>query len=82
MGAVPIGAAQNVDRKGRIMDSPSGLMWSIVVVGGPAVLALVLLWALLRNRGRRGGDANTEQATRDVYRREEEARRDGSDGAA
>ena len=64
------------------MDSPSGLMWSIVVVGGPILLALALLFALLRNRGQRGGIGNTERATRELYRDEEQARRDGSDGAA
>ena len=59
-----------------------GANWTIITIVGPLLLAAVLLWAWLRNRRSRGGDADrTERATRDAYDREEEARR-RDDGAA
>ena len=60
------------------MESPSAL-WSIVTIGGPILLALALLWALLRNRAQRGDVERTEQATREVYRQENEAHADEED---
>jgi hypothetical protein len=48
----------------------------------PAILVIVLLWALLRNRASRRSMDETERGTRDVYREEEEARRSGDDGSA
>jgi hypothetical protein len=59
--------------------------WAIINIVGPLLLAAVLLWALLRNRRSRkdGVDTDrTEQATRDLYREEEERRRTGDDGRA
>jgi hypothetical protein len=54
--------------------------WAIINIVGPLLLAAVLLWALLRNRRSRHRDVDrTEQATRDVYREEEEKRRSGDD---
>ena len=50
--------------------------WAILNIVGPLLLAAVLLWALLRNRKSRRSDADTEQATRDLYREEEAERRD------
>ncbi|HYD37647.1 MAG TPA: hypothetical protein VEA60_08535 [Allosphingosinicella sp.] len=59
----------------------AGGHWAIINIVGPLLLAAVLLWALLRTRrGRRGGSDRTEQATRDLYREEEEKRRSGDDG--
>ena len=62
------------------MDSGGG-GWAIITIVGPALLALVLLWALLRNRKRsRPSDIDrTERATRDLYREENAAHR-GEDG--
>jgi type II secretory pathway pseudopilin PulG len=62
------------------MESPSELWWSLITIVGPIVLALVLLWAMLRNRAQRRGTHRTERATRDLYRKEEQARREGRDG--
>jgi hypothetical protein len=59
--------------------------WAIINIVGPLLLAAILLWALLRNRRSRkdGADPDrTEQATRDLYRDEEERRRTGDDGRA
>jgi hypothetical protein len=63
----------------RIMDLGGG-NWAILNIVGPLLLAAVLLWVLLRNRKSRRGPDNTEQATRDLYREEEEKRRTGDDG--
>ena len=57
----------------------AGGHWAILNIVGPLLLAAVLLWALLRNRKSRRSDADTEQATRDLYREEEEKRRTGDD---
>ena len=64
------------------MDAGGG-SWGIVTIVGPLLLAAVLLWVLLRNRtsGKRG-DERTEQATRDLYREEEEKRRSGDDATS
>ncbi|MEA3052048.1 MAG: hypothetical protein QOG72_951 [Sphingomonadales bacterium] len=57
--------------------------WAIINIVGPLLLAAVLLWALLRNRKSSRSDVDrTEQATRDLYREEEERRRTGDDGRA
>jgi hypothetical protein len=50
----------------------------IMEIVGPAILLIVLLWLVLR-RGSSGKTGRTEQATREVYREEEERRRDGTD---
>ena len=58
-----------------------GGSWGIVTIVGPVLLALVLLWALLRNRKRsRPSDVDrTERATRDLYREENAAHRGEDD---
>ncbi|HYJ83063.1 MAG TPA: hypothetical protein VEW26_09515 [Allosphingosinicella sp.] len=61
------------------MDAGGG-SWGILTIIGPLLLAVVLLWVLLRNRKSRKSDLNrTEQGTRDLYREEEEKRRSGED---
>jgi hypothetical protein len=61
------------------MDAGGGT-WGIINIVGPLLLAAVLLWVLLRNRKSRNRDVDrTEQATRDLYREEEEKRRTGDD---
>ena len=53
-----------------------GFNWSLLTIVGPALLAIVILWALLRNRGASRGERDrTERATRDLYREEEAERR-------
>ena len=60
---------------------PGGGSWGIITIVGPILLALVLIWALLRNRKKsRPSDINrTEQATRDLYREENAAHRGEDD---
>jgi len=55
-----------------------GLGFTLITVVGVALLALVLLWAMLRNLSQRKDLDRTEQATRDLYK-EEDAHRDLSD---
>lgn len=61
------------------------LPWGFVVVGGPIILAIVLAWAALSNRGRRTRDkAAAEQGARDLRAeidREDKARDRGEDPA-
>ncbi|WP_294197113.1 hypothetical protein [uncultured Sphingomonas sp.] len=45
-------------------------LWSFVVIGGPIVLVLALLFAMLRNRRSARDEAHTEQATRDLYKQQ------------
>lgn len=59
-----------------------GWNWAILDIVGPAILIIVIAWAVLRNRASRGGMDQTERGTRDAYDREEEARRSGDDGVA
>jgi hypothetical protein len=59
----------------------AGFNWSIMTIVGPILLALVLLWVLLRSRTERVDPDRTERATHDVYDEEEAARRD-EDGDA
>jgi predicted MFS family arabinose efflux permease len=65
----------------RIMDS-GGWNWAFMDIVGPAILIIVIAWAILRNRASRRSMDETERGTRDVYRAEEEARRSGDDGRA
>ena len=53
-------------------------MWGIVNILGPAILLIVLVWLVMRKRSA-GKTGRTEQATRDLYREEEERRREGTD---
>jgi hypothetical protein len=56
-----------------------GFDWTLLTIVGPALLAVVILWALLRNRASRVDRGRTEEATRDLYREEEAERREGSE---
>ena len=58
------------------MDS-SGFNWTLITIIGPAILAIVILWAVLRNRTSRETDARSEEGTRRVYEQEEAERRQG-----
>ena len=55
--------------------------WGIVDILGPALLLIVLVWLVLRNRSNRNNRLNqrSEEGTRELYRTEEERRRDGTD---
>jgi hypothetical protein len=52
--------------------------WWVIDIMGPAVLLIVLIWLVMR-RGSTGKTGRTEQATRDLYREEDERRREGTD---
>ena len=57
--------------------------WWIIDIIGPAILLVVLIWLVIRVRSRRtdAQDQRVEQGTRDLYREEEQRRREGSDKA-
>ena len=55
----------------------SGSLGLIAIIGA-ALLAVALLYAMLRNRRTPAQEARTEQATHDLYQREDRAaKRDG-----
>ena len=57
--------------------------WWIIDIIGPAILLVVLIWLVIRVRSRRNDAENqrAEQGTRDLYREEEQRRREGTDKA-
>jgi hypothetical protein len=52
--------------------------WWLIDIVAPAILLIVLLWLVMRNRSNRTDD-RTEAGTREVYRDEESRRREGTD---
>ena len=52
--------------------------WWIIDIVGPAILVIVLIWLVMRRRST-GKTGRTEQATHDLYREEEQRRREGTD---
>jgi hypothetical protein len=56
-----------------------GLNWGVMNIVGPLLLAAVLLWVVLRNRGARRNIDRNEQGTRDVYDESEAVRRERGD---
>lgn len=54
-----------------------GFNWAIINIVGPLLLALVILYALLKNRKSSKKEIErTEDATRDLYKKEDAAHRD------
>ncbi|HWJ37814.1 MAG TPA: hypothetical protein VNR86_03520 [Sphingomicrobium sp.] len=55
--------------------------WWVMDIIAPAILLIVLVWLVVRARSNRNerNKGRSEQATRDLYREEEERRRDGTD---
>ncbi len=54
--------------------------WWLIDIVGPALLLIVLVWLVMR-RGSTGKTGRTEQATDQLYREEEQRRREGTDAA-
>jgi hypothetical protein len=52
--------------------------WWIIDIVGPAILLIVLIWLVMRRRST-GKTGRTEQATNELYREEEQRRREGTD---
>ena len=53
-------------------------MVALMEIIGPAILLIVLIWLVMRRRSDRTSN-ETEAGTRDLYREEEQRRRDGTD---
>lgn len=51
-------------------------LWAVLIIVGPILLGLTLLWVRLHNRVSRRQAAETERATRRLY--DEEGRRDAA----
>lgn len=58
------------------MDTGGGI-WSLLTIIGPLVLIAALAWAILNNRRKPRDKARTEQATRDLYDRQDRADKAG-----
>jgi len=54
-------------------------LWILEIVA-PAILLIVLVWLVMKRRST-GKTGRTEQATHDLYREEEQRRREGTDKA-
>ena len=52
--------------------------WWVMDIVAPAILLIVLVLLVMRRRST-GKTGRTEQATRDLYREEEQRRREGTD---
>jgi hypothetical protein len=59
-----------------------GFNWALLKFVGPIVLLAAIAWAILRNRASRRSETVTEDATRRLYREEDQRERHGDDGAA
>ena len=57
-----------------------GALWIIEILG-PAILLIVLVWLVIRNRSKRDDrdGQRSDQGARDVYAEEEVRRREGTD---
>ena len=61
--------------------SPSGGFWSLMTILGPLLLAVVIAWALLKNRKASKSEVDrTEWATHDLYKAQDA--QDKHDGPA
>jgi hypothetical protein len=58
----------------------NAIPWWLIDIVGPALLLIVLVWLVMR-RGSTGKTGRTEQATDQLYREEEQRRREGTDAA-
>ena len=54
--------------------------WWIIDIVGPVLLLIALVWLVMR-RGSTGKTGRTEQATDELYKQEEQRRREGTDAA-
>jgi hypothetical protein len=53
-------------------------LWWLIDIVLPAILLIVLIWLVMRRRSNRTS-GETESGTRELYRDEEQRRRDGTD---
>ena len=56
-----------------------GFSWALITIVGAIVLAVVIAWAMLRNRSSRSEIERSEEATRRNYAEEERAHHGESD---
>jgi ATP-dependent Zn protease len=58
----------------------NAIPWWIIDIVLPAILLIILVWLVMR-RGSTGKSGRTEQATEQLYKEEEQRRREGTDAA-
>lgn len=56
-----------------------GASWGIMLIIAPLLLAAVIIYAALKNRSSRATREKSEQATEDLYRKEDIAHRNDDD---
>ena len=56
------------------MDS-GGASWGIITIVGPLLILIVFAWVVMKNKKSKTSIDTTEQATRDLYRKEDAAHR-------
>ena len=56
----------------------SAIPWWLIDIVGPAILLILLIWLVMRRRST-GKTGRTEQATHELYKEEEQRRREGTD---
>ena len=58
-------------------------LWGIANIAGPIILLVALIWLVMRSRRRAGQPTETthqtERATDNLYKEEEQRRREGTD---
>ena len=52
-----------------------GASWGIIVIIAPLLMVIVFAYVVMKNRKAKGDIGRTEQATRDLYRKEDAAHR-------
>jgi mannose/fructose/N-acetylgalactosamine-specific phosphotransferase system component IIC len=67
--------------KGSTIMGLGAMQWTLITVIGVALLAIVIAVAAARNRVSAETRRKTEEGTRDLYRKEEEARHGEGDNA-
>jgi len=55
-------------------------LWWLIDIVGPAILLIALIWLVMQRRST-GKSGRTEQATDQLYKEEEQRRREGTDDA-
>lgn len=56
-------------------------LWGVMTIIGPIVLVIAIVWAMRHNRATRGEMRRTEQATHDLYDRQDREDKAADDSA-
>jgi hypothetical protein len=81
MAAATFRSKNVTETRGKRNMGLSAIQWGLLTVVGVAILLAVIAFASARNRVSEQTRRKTEEGTRDLYRKEEEARRGEGDNA-